>query len=326
MLSSRCNWMQKETKSKETGNFLLDFINNTQSQHLNAGFSCNQNGTSTAEDRKEQHNTSDESQNLRNHNTLEADGIFGSSDVIQLDFGDSLNTVMNSNLNLKDSLKAFFDDLYTELINRFEGTINESLNSLNSGKPLKKPIKEAISNLLLAADLVDELINEDLNKVEKELNREIDMVGPLESEGYDSLSARLTKHLNPDKMLMRIEVVRNAIRDQLETMQEVRKKRIIEQFENSYRRQFTESLPSLKFPAKKLSTEQGAFECKLTMACMQTKQSSHYSDGRIKLDNIDSFTERIKKEIGQVNLMMGLYKELKIHCEKNRGFFESLSK
>ena len=318
--------MQKETKSKETGNFLLDFINNTQSQHLNAGFSSQSSVSASIDDRKEQPNTCDESQQMRHHNTLEADGMFGSSEVSQLDFADSFNSGNNSNLNLRDNLKAFFDDLYTELINRFEGTINESLNSLNSGKPLKKPIKEAISNLLLAADQVDELINEDLNKAEKELNREFDSVGALESEGYDSLSARLTKHLNPDKMLARIEVARNAIREQLEAMQEMRKKRIIEQFENSYRRQFTESLPSLKFPASKLSTAQGEFECKLTMACMRTRQSSRFSDGQIKLDNIESFTERIKKEIGQVNLMLGLYKELKIHCEKNFGLFESLTK
>ena len=237
--------MQKETKSKETGNFLLDFINNTQSQHLNAGFSSQSSVSASIDDRKEQPNTCDESQQMRHHNTLEAEGMFGSSEVSQLDFADSFNSGNNSNLNLRDNLKAFFDDLYTELINRFEGTINESLNSLNSGKPLKKPIKEAISNLLLAADQVDELINEDLNKAEKELNREFDSVGALESEGYDSLSARLTKHLNPDKMLARIEVARNAIREQLEAMQEMRKKRIIEQFENSYRRQFTESLPSL---------------------------------------------------------------------------------
>ena len=59
---------------------------------------------------------------------------------------------------------------------------------------------------------------------------------------------------------------------------------------------------------------------------MRTRQSSRFSDGQIKLDNIESFTERIKKEIGQVNLMLGLYKELKIHCEKNFGLFESLTK
>ena len=245
-----------------------------------------------------------------------------SDDIVIED--DSTHTNHSESLNMREMLSSFFDELYSDVVTVFEGYINDKLAHLTNSKSLKKPHKDAMVGMLMSGRIIDDIINAEINKMEKDIGKEIDYLEanqPKEPmKEYETMSSRLIRKIDPSRIVFRVEQVRQAIREQLEVTQEIRKKNLIRQFEESYKRQFTESLPSLKVPGQKMNTIEGQIDMELTKIGFDNPHRPVLQNGRLMFENIEVFTMRISKEIERVKMLKELFKELQIHAEMNAGF------
>jgi len=191
-----------------------------------------------------------------------------------------------------------------------ESTLNRDLQLL-SASSIKTGLKSSLAAMLTEVGGLDSRLNRELNEVEAEVQRDVELA----EDG-----ARRGRLLEGDLLglassagLRRIEATREAIREELETHEVRRRLAASAQFEEVYRRQFTESLPSLRVPAKEREGgERGRLEVEVNLL-----HSAGRARGEVDLDACGVFGRRVAEEQEKMQTLERLAEELERRAEKN---------
>lgn len=241
------------------------------------------------------------------------------SDVV----GDS-DTHASDNIDFEEVISEFCDDLYSRLVTHLEVRINGVLTKLANCriKELSKDAKDALAHMTSKGATADRIIEKCIAKVEMEIEEDI-VQAKLVTSRHAVISQLMPNNMSPDEMFSNINGVRAAIQQQLRVHQEIKRRENIVIFEESYKRKFAESLPSIKMPANHPLTSKQKFEDEI-MKLTSEKTASGYYDGELTIDNYDNFMAKLKHEKDKLRDLKDLYIELKYTAQKNQASLSSL--